>query len=116
MSSTRDRRLRRLAVARGVWGIVLLSAPDPVIDRVPGAQATSASRNVARALGARQLVQSALSLGGSQIARRAWWVDALHSLTMVGLALWAPASRRLASADAFIAAGFAGTTYAANRS
>jgi len=44
---------------------------------------------------------------GSEVARRAWWVDALHATSMLAVAGVAPSQRRLAATDATVAVVFA---------
>jgi hypothetical protein len=114
MSATESRREDQLAVVRGAWGAALLAAPGRLIALVPGARCAPPERAIARVLGARHVLQAGAALAGSQIARRAWWVDALHCASMVALAIALPASRRLAGADATIAAAFAAATRAGN--
>jgi hypothetical protein len=116
MSPTGNRQSEQLAVVRGAWGALLLAAPGQLISSVPGADSTRAARAIAQVLGARHLLQATAALAGSQTARRAWWVDALHSASMVAFAVVSPTSRRLAAADAPIAAAFAVATRAADSS
>jgi hypothetical protein len=108
-------RLTQVAALRGAWGVLLLALPARVLGLVPGARATPGTCAVARVLGARHLVQASAALAGSQMARRAWWVDALHALSMLGLSAARPASRRLTATDAVLAAGWAAATRAAAR-
>jgi hypothetical protein len=112
MSATRSRHEAQLAVVRGAWGAVLLADPGRVIAVVPGARRAQPERVIARVLGARHVLQASAALAGSEIARRAWWVDALHCASMVALAIALPTDRRLAGADATIAAAFAIATRA----
>jgi hypothetical protein len=113
--SPRPSRLTQVAVLRGAWGVLLLAVPARVVGLVPGARATPVTCAIARVLGARHLVQASAALAGSQMARRGWWVDALHALSMLGLSVARPASRRLTIADSVLAAGFAAATRAAAR-
>ena len=94
--------------------MLLLAAPGRLIESVTGTRATPAVWPIARVLGARHLLQAAAGIAGSRIALRAWWVDALHSMSMVGVALAAPGDRGLAAADALVAAAFATATYSAS--
>ncbi len=111
MSAPIAGRAASVAAVRGGWGVLLVAAPGGVLTSLPGVQPTSSTRAVARVLGARQLAQGAAALAGSQIARRAWWVDALHAASMLVLAATAPAHRRLAATDAVVAAAFATVTH-----
>jgi hypothetical protein len=102
----------QLAAVRAGWGALLLAVPGPVLAVVPGGGRTLVARRVAQVLGARQVLQAAAVLAGSHRAARAWWVDALHSSSMIVLATAVPAARRLAEVDAGIAAAFAIATHA----
>lgn len=100
----------RVAAVRVGWGTLLVTAPGRVLATLPGVQSTPGVTAIARLLGVRHLTQGAAALAGSQIARRAWWIDASHSATMLGLAASSPTYRRLAGADAMVAAAFATAT------
>lgn len=106
---------QQLAAVRGAWGALLLAVPGPALAVVPGASKTLVARRVARLLGARQCLQAAAVMAGSRRVARAWWVDALHSSSMLALAAAVPAARRLAGVDAAIAAAFAAATHATVR-
>ncbi len=109
-------RATSVAAVRSGWGVLLVAAPGAVLASLPGVQPTPSTKAVARVLGARQLTQGAAALAGSEIARRAWWVDALHAASMVALAAAVPAHRRLAAIDATIATAFATVTRSADGS
>ncbi|MGH2916082.1 MAG: hypothetical protein ACRDMX_13955 [Solirubrobacteraceae bacterium] len=110
--------MSRLDLIRGAWGALLLAAPGRAVSLVPGARSSPATCWVARALGGRQLLQAGLSAAGVRAVRGAWWIDGAHSASMVALALAAPGPtdrRRLAGADAAVAASFAVATAVAGR-
>jgi hypothetical protein len=88
---------------------VLLLAADRVL-KIGGRPPISAPAiAVARVLGARQLVQSAVTAVAPtwSVAGLRALVDALHAGTNVGIAAMSPRWRRTALTDALIAAGFA---------
>lgn len=103
------RRIRATAVARAGWGCVLLLVPDRVLGAGGRRPIPAAAIAVARVLGARQLVQSAVTAAvpTGSVAGLGALVDALHAGTNVGLAALSPRWRRTALTDAVIAAGFA---------
>lgn len=96
--------VRRLEIVRGLWGAALLVAPQRVI-RAVGADPDSRSVLVGRVLGARQLAQAALS--GLQpspaVVAMGTWVDAVHALSTVPLAVLDPPRARAALTDGAIA-------------
>jgi hypothetical protein len=104
-----SKRIQVVTVARAGWAAVLLLAPQRVLG-VGGQPAIPAPAVVvARVLGARHLLQSALTAAaptGSLLAAGAA-VDAVHAGTDVGLAAVSPRWRRIALVDAVIAAAFA---------
>jgi hypothetical protein len=103
------RRIRATAVARAGWACVLLFVPEKVL-RIGGRPPIPAAATaVARVLGARQLVQAAVTAVAptGSIAGLGALVDGLHAGTTVGAAALSPRWRRTALTDAVIAAGFA---------
>lgn len=97
--------MKRIAIARTLYGATLLLVPNLAIGAVSGRPASKASITVARILGARHLAQ-ALTLERS--ASRLWLlvgagVDGLHSLSMVALAALSDGYRRPAAYDAALA-------------
>ena len=98
-----------LTVVRAAWGAVLLAAPRMVMALISQRPAGRCSRLVARLLGARDLVQ-AVVLARDQsrpTVAAGIAVDALHSSTMLWLAIRRPEHRRGALFSALIAACFA---------
>lgn len=96
--------MRAVDGARALTGLGHLLLPGLGTD-----VSTRRARQVMRFLGARQLVQSLVSA-----ARPTWAVatlgaevDALHAMSMAGLALLDSRLRRVALVDALAAAGFA---------
>ena len=95
-------------VGRLVLGGLCLARPDLPL-RLTGSGQGRATRVGVRLLGARYVVQS---VGGPWLHRR--WVpeadaavDAVHALSMLGLAAIAPGHRRVALVSAAMATGFA---------
>ena len=100
------RAANALSVVRLSWGATLLLAPREVNQFLAGDD-TRAGRVVARILGGRHLVQALWECSGSPGREGVGSViDALHALTAVTLARVDPGSRRAATTDAAIAAGF----------
>ena len=96
---------RLLQVARAGYGGALLTMPGPVIRLATGRPAGPGARAVARVLGARHLLQAALttaaassrlSLGIGAV------VDLAHAASMAALALADRQARRLTLPDALI--------------
>jgi hypothetical protein len=110
--NTRPLALRHvLAAARACYGGVLLLAPGPAIRVCTRRPASSRARHVTRVLGARHLVQAALTAAappGAAGPGIGAAVDLAHATSMVALALADHADRRATLADAAIATVFAG--------
>lgn len=91
-----------LPAARASYGVALVLAPGPVIRLATGRFPGRRARRVARVLGARHLIQAAVSslapLPGVLAAGAA--VDAVHAASMVALAAADRGSRRAALTDA----------------
>ena len=96
--------MRSTDVVRLGLGAGLLVAPGAAAS-LTRTEATGGVRTVVRVLAARYLVQS---FAGGRLAPR-WHtdldvaVDAIHAVTMVGLAAVSPAHRRLAATSAVVA-------------
>ena len=104
--ATRDRRSRRIEAVRAGWGTTLLFRPDLVMRAFHGVHDDAKSRTVARILGARHLVQ-AVSSGvrpSAEVLAMGVWVDAVHALTALGLALVDRRRARAGLTDAAVAA------------
>ena len=89
------RAARLVQFARAGWGAGLLITPDRTSALVPGVTPDGRARAVIRVLGARQLLQGALSAVSPTPAVLAVgvWVDGLHALSGV---LFAAVDRRRA--------------------
>jgi hypothetical protein len=84
-----------LIVVRATAGSALLLAPDRVLEVLPGHRTDRATRNVARVLGARDLIEAGL-LWNRPSRRRVLigvGVDITHVATMVALAVARPEDR-----------------------
>jgi hypothetical protein len=100
---------RALQVARAGYGSALLLLPGPAL-RLCGGQPDRRSRNVARVLGARHLVQAAVTAGIGPSAESLGIgavVDMTHAVSMAGLALADRRVRRVTLTDALIETAFA---------
>lgn len=93
---------------RAVWGTLQLLAPGYVAGRL-GLELDHRARAVARVLAFRHLVQAALTsvIATTEVRQLGVVVDALHAVSMVGLAVVDPRRRRLALTDAAVATAFA---------
>ncbi len=104
-------------MARAGYGMALVLAPGPAIRLATGRLPSRRACRVARVLGARHLVQAALTalaplpgmlaVGGQ--------VDAVHTASMLLLAAVSRAGRRAALTDALTEAAFAATGVSACR-
>lgn len=99
-------RYRRIEIVRGLWGAALLAWPDRVLATVHGLRVDTRSRTIARILGARHVAQSALSgyRPSPEVLAMGVWVDAVHALTAVGLAVLDRNRARAGLTDATVAA------------
>ena len=81
--------LRYIELARGGWGAGLLAAPHSVLTRIHGVRVDRKAVVISRILGARHLAQASLSgLDPSpEILAGGVWVDSVHALTALGLAV-----------------------------
>lgn len=105
--------VRRIELVRGAWGLVMLVGPRPVLGRLaihddPVMVATG------RVLGARHLTQAVLSGArpSPEVLAMGVWVDGVHAVCALGLAL---TSRRRAAAGLFDAVGATGWAVAGYR-
>jgi hypothetical protein len=101
--------IRATAVARVGWAGVLLLVPERVLRMGGGPPVPAGAVVVARVLGARELLQAALTAVAptGSVAGLGAVVDALHASTSVGLAAVSPRWRPIALTDAAIAGGLA---------
>ena len=95
--------------ARGAYGAVLLCAPGPLTSAAAGRPASTGARATARVLGARQLLQAAVTGAGASPAVLALGAvtDLVHAASMLGLALAGRRWRRAALLDAALATALA---------
>lgn len=102
-------RYRTVEILRAGWGAALLVAPDRMLDATRSGPTDSASRGVARLLGARHLVQAVLSglRPDPDVLALGVWVDSVHALTASLLAVGDRRRARAGCTDAAIAAGWA---------
>jgi len=94
---------------RAGYGMLLLLAPDRMVQLYAGHRADRAARAVARILGARHVVQAGLTLGSRDPAVLAVGaeVDLVHAATALGLATLDARRRRGGLVDAAAASLFA---------
>lgn len=108
---------RMIAGGRILYGTALLLTPDAVLGRLHAGRIDHRARLVVRVLGVRQLLEAML-VGPGASPRRirvGVMVDAAHAASMVALARVDPPRRRLATASALVAGGFALTGLAEAR-
>lgn len=97
-----------LEVLRASYGAVELLAPGQVERLLLGTAPDARTRRVIRILGARHLVQAAVTArAGRTLHRLGGGVDAVHALTMAALAGLDPKRRHAAAVNAAIALAFA---------
>ena len=98
-----------MSAGRALYGAALLAAPARLLSATMASRPSAIECRAVRVLGARQLVQAAMSQAGG---RRAWQLgtaaDGLHSVSMVMLAAARTPVRRAALADAVLAGLLAG--------
>ena len=101
-----------LETVRAGYGLAQLVAPGPVARLLIRREVDGRTRTVIRILGARHLAQAAVLANASPCAHRLGAVvDALHAVSMVGLALVDRSHRRPAWASAADASAFAAAEY-----
>jgi hypothetical protein len=99
-----------LQPARACYGGALLVAPGPVIRWCTGSPAGPRTRAVARVLGARHLLQAAVTTGAGPSAESLGLgaaIDIAHAASMAGLAVADRRVRRVTLTDALIEIAFA---------
>lgn len=103
-------KIRAIELIRAGWGGVLLAAPADVLSHIHGVRVDRKAIVVTRILGARHLVQAALSgvNPGPEVLAAGVWVDTVHSATALGLALADRRRARGGVTDALVAASWAG--------
>lgn len=101
--------VRPIEIARCLWGTALLLAPHGILSRLPGVNVDRKAVVVTRILGARHIAQATLSGvdPSPEVLAAGVWVDAVHSITAVGLAAVDPHRTQGASIDAVVAAAWA---------
>lgn len=104
---------RRIELARAAWGAVLLVSPRPVLRDVVGVADDHRSIVIARILGGRHLVQAAISglAPTPHVLALGVWVDAVHSVTALGLAVADRSRVRAGVIDGVIAGVWCGFGY-----
>ena len=97
--------IRYIELLRAGWGAGLLSAPNAVLTRVHGVRVDRKAEVISRILGARHLVQASLSGvdPSPEILAGGVWVDTVHAVTALGLAVVDRRRARAALTDAVIA-------------
>ncbi len=107
------KQFRSIEVLRGAWGVALLTVPARVLGAIHGVRIDTKSRTVARILGARHLTQAALSgyRPSPEVLAMGVWVDTVHALTALGLAVSDHRRIRAGLADTAIAALWATAGY-----
>lgn len=98
-----------LCWVRGLWGLALLTAPDPLASAIGGVSCDPPMRAVIRVLGAREATQAIVTVLRPQrgVLVGGVAVDTAHSASMVFLAAREPKLRRLAAVSAAAAGLFA---------
>lgn len=104
---------RNIEILRGTWGLALLVRPDHLLNNVHRLRVDSRSRMIARILGARHLTQAVLSgyRPSPEVLAMGTWVDSVHALTAVGLAVADRHRARAGLVDAAVAAVWATAGY-----
>jgi hypothetical protein len=107
------RNSRTIELVRAGWGGALLLTPGPVMSTVHHVRLDRKSVAIARILGARQLAQAFLSgvRPSREVLAMGVWVDAVHALTALGLALVDTTRARAGVTDAAVAALWASAGY-----
>ena len=103
-------KIRAIELIRAGWGVVLLAAPNDVLDHIHGVQVDRKALVVTRILGARHLSQALLSglNPGPEVLAAGVWVDTVHSATALSLAMIDRRRARGGVTDAVVAASWAG--------
>lgn len=97
--------VRPIELGRFVWGMTLIVRPAWVLTRVHHLRVDGPSETVARILGVRHTVQAVLSgiRPSPEVLAMGVWVDGVHALTAVGLAVLDRSRARGGLTDAVIA-------------
>jgi hypothetical protein len=98
-----------LGPVRGLWGLALLAAPDPLASVLGGVSCDPPMRAIIRVLGAREAAQALVTSlrPARKVVVVGAAVDAMHSASMILLAAREPRLRRLAAASVAAAGLFA---------
>ncbi len=98
-----------LLIARAGYGMLLILAPGPAIRLATGRLPSRRACRVARVLGARHLIQAALTAAapGPAVFAIGAQIDAVHTASMLALAAVRRADRRAALTDAVAEAALA---------
>ena len=106
-------RSRKIELFRAGWGAALLVAPRHVMTNVHHVRVDRKSVVIARILGARQLTQAALSgvRPSPEVLAMGVWVDAVHAITALGLAVLDRPRARAGMTDTAVASLWAGAGY-----
>lgn len=101
--------VRSIEITRCLWGTALLVAPRGTLWRLPRVNVDRRAVAVTRILGARHIAQATLSgvEPSPEVLAAGVWVDAVHSITAVGLAAVDPHRAQGATIDAVVAAAWA---------
>jgi hypothetical protein len=105
-----------LQIARATYGAALVLVPGPAIHLATGRLPSRRACRVARVLGARHLIQAALTAAapGREGLALGGQVDAVHSASMLLLAVVSRTQRRPAVTDALTEAAFAAAGFSAS--
>jgi len=98
---------------RAGYGVLLVAAPGAAIRLATGQPSGRRSRGVARLLGARHIVQAAITAVAPVpgVLATGAGVDALHTTSMIMLAAIDGSARRAALTDALVESLFAATGF-----
>jgi hypothetical protein len=109
-------RLAVLQLARASYGVALVMAPGLLTFLVTGHSTTRRERRVAQLLGARHLVQAAVTafVPVPSVVGLGAAVDAMHAGSMLLLATADPAARNAALTDALAEVAFATAGWSAS--
>ena len=108
---------RRLQLTRASYGVALVMAPGLVTYLATGRFPGRRGRRVAQLLGARHLVQAAVTafVPSPDVFALGAEADALHAASMVALATADPSARHAALTDALAETAFAATGFSFGR-
>lgn len=103
--------MNRLSMVRGLYGLVLLGAPGPVLRVAAGRRPQRGTIRVVRVLGLRQLVQATGCSGAPTrpVLLLGVEVDVLHCLSAAALAAFSHSWRRAGLTATIVAGTFAAT-------